>query len=164
VTSSKDLKNWDPPKLIQKEPEFDAVHENLYYFDAYYSESLNTYIGFAPHFKNEILKEDGSQRKYYDAKTLVMMSHDKINWRVVDELFSDGSTGHLTQKHVISFLEDDEKYYLCVHENFMTPNNSVFLYELDSSYIKEEAKKFKEEKWEKLPLRFQVNLDGIKMQ
>ena len=145
VTSSKDLKNWSKPKLIQKDPKFDFSCENLYYFDAYQSQNLGVYIAFAPHFKNKILDSLGAQRKYYDAKTLVMMSQDKINWFVVDEIFKDSSSGHLTQKHVVTFVEDKSKFYLCVHENFMTFNNFVNLYEIDSEDMLRISKKFKKE-------------------
>jgi hypothetical protein len=143
VTTSKDLVNWKNPKLINKDPSFDTTCENLYYFDAYYSESLKTYIAFAPHFKNEILKSDGSQRRYYDAKTLVLMSKDKYNWSVVDETFEKKFPNHMTQKHIVTFVEHNNDFYLYVHEDWHSHNNFVSLYQIDSNYIKEKANKFK---------------------
>ena len=131
MTSSKDLKSWTKPKLIQKNPKFDSTCENLYFFDAYYNQTLGTYIGFAPHFKNKILKKDGSQRKYYDAKTLIMASSDKIHWRIIDTIFNESSSGHLTQRHVIAFEEGDESYYIYSHENFMTGRNKIVKYGID---------------------------------
>jgi len=134
-TKSKDLINWDEPQLIKKDPKFDFEHENLYYMAAYPYPNSKKYIAFSPHFKNDILTKDGSQRRYYDTKTLVMVSDDRLNWRVVDEIFSDQSNGHMTQRHVISFRKEGEVYGIYVHEGFLTKENKVVRYTVDKKEL-----------------------------
>ena len=104
---------------------------------AYPLPDTEKYITFTPHFKNDILTEDGSQRKYYDAKTLVMISDDKYNWDVKEEIFLDFSNGHMTQKHVVSFRKEGEKYIIYVHEGFMTGQNKLVKYSIELGDLNE---------------------------
>lgn len=134
-TKSKDLINWDEPQLIKKDPKFDFEHENLYYMAAYPYPNSKKYIAFSPHFKNDILTKDGSQRRYYDTKTLIMVSDDRLNWKVVDEIFFDQSNGHMTQRHVISFREEGDVYAVYANEGFWTKDNKVARYTVDKKEL-----------------------------
>ena len=127
---SKDLITWSAPQLIKKSPKFDYEHENLYYMGAYPLANSSKYVSFTPHFKNDILTKDGSRRKYYDAKTLLMISDDGVQWDVVSEIFLDQSGGHLNQPHVVSFEDDGDVYSLYVHEGFMSHQNRLVKYEV----------------------------------
>ena len=134
-SKSKDLINWDTPKLINKNPQFNFQHENLYYMGAYPYPNSEKYIAFPPHFKNDILTKDGSQRRYYDAKTLIMVSDDRVNWKVLDEIFFDQSSGHMTQKHVVSFTQEGGMYVLYVHEGFITYQNNLVRYTINKEEL-----------------------------
>lgn len=130
-TKSKDLVNWDTPKLITKSPDFDMQHENLYYMGAYPLPNTKKYISFTPHFRNDILSADGSQRRYYDTKTLVMISDDGLNWKVVDEILNKEYTQHMRQPHVVSFREEEGEYVLYVHEGYWTNDGKLVKYKID---------------------------------
>ena len=130
-TKSKDLINWDKPKLISKDPEFDMHHENLYYMAAFPIPNSKKYISFPPHFRNDILTEDGSKRKYYDTKTLVMISDNGVDWKVIDEILNKEYASHLRQPHVVSFREENNEYALYVNENYFTNSGKLVRYTLD---------------------------------
>tara|TARA_R110000824_G_scaffold186539_1_gene367813 strand:- start:386 stop:1111 length:726 start_codon:yes stop_codon:yes gene_type:complete len=127
---SKDLIAWETPKLISKSPEFDFEHENLYYMCAH-PLSTGKYIAFSPHFRNDVNPVNKNARRYYDGKTLVMVSDDGINWKVVDEIFVRAATGHMTQPHVLSFVEEEDSYSIYVHEGFITHQNKLVKYTVD---------------------------------
>ena len=143
-TKSKDLITWDKPKLVTKEPSFDFNHENLYFMGAYPFPNSKKYISFSHHFKNEILKSDGSRRKYYDRRTKVMVSTDGEHWKEVGNIFADdnetwkvesGETGctnsmatHLGPPHIVSFAEQEDDYALYVLEGICTNETKIMEY------------------------------------
>ena len=133
-TRSKDLINWEVPKLITKSPEFDVEHENLYYMCAYPFLS-DKYISFTPHFKNYVNPSNNNDRKYYDGKTLVMTSLNGVDWKVIDEIFIEEATGHMTQPHVLSFKEEEGSYCIYVHENFISYKNKLVKYTIAKSEL-----------------------------
>ena len=134
-TKSKDLVNWDKPILINKEPSFDMDHENLYYLCASRYPNSNKYIAFPPHFKNDILTPNGSNRRYYETKTLVMVSDDGINWKVVDKILDKEYNQHMRQPHVVSFREEGDEYALYVHEGYWTQSGKLVRYIVDKNEL-----------------------------
>lgn len=124
---SKDLVEWSTPKLITTDPAFDMNHGNLYFMCA--KPYGDKYIAFPPHFKNEIITD--SNRRYYDTKTLIMISDDGENWKTIGELFVGETNGHMNFPHVSSFTVEDEEVVLYVHEDFMTNHNTLVRYTLD---------------------------------
>ena len=150
-TKSKDLINWDVPKLVTKTPEFDFSHENLYYMGAYPYPNSEKYISFSHHFKNEILSTDGSRRRYYDRKTKVMTSNDGVHWKEIGALFSNdkeswqiessesgcikSAATHLGPPHVVSFSEEDGEYVLHVLEGLCTTNTNLVRYVIDKKQL-----------------------------
>jgi len=151
-TKSKDLITWDTPKLIKKSPDFDFTNENLYYMGAYPVPSSKKYISFTHHFRNEILSADGSNRRYFDKKTLVMTSENGVDWNVAGSLFSQDSQEvkesrasgdmqslrtHLGPPHVVSFEEEGEEYILYVMEGLKSPNTNLVKYALPKEQFKD---------------------------
>ena len=134
-TKSKDLINWDKPKLINKDPEFDMEHENLYYMGAFPLPNSNKYIAFTPHFRNDILSDDGSIRKYYDTKTLVMISDNGSDWKVIDKILDKEYNEHMRQPHVVSFREENGKYILYVHEGYWTNHGKLVSYIIEDNIL-----------------------------
>jgi len=160
-THSKDLINWSTPMLIKTDPPFDMSHGNLYFMSAF--PFKGKYIAFPPHFKNEIISNvtsmaklfdetdgnwiwgdsdgfigamnNGHHRKYWDAKTLVMISDDGLNWKVIDEILQSDTGGHMTFPHVVSFREEEDVYALYVHEDFMTNHNKLVRYTIDKKEL-----------------------------
>jgi len=156
-THSKDLINWSKPSLIKIDPAFDLNHDNLYFMSAF--PFGRKYIAFPPYFKNSVVshvtgkekvfdkekrdwvwgdpggpvsaEKNGHQRNYWDAKTLVMISDDRLNWKVVDTILPSETRGHMTFPHVVSFREEDDGYALYVHEEFMTFTNKLVRYTID---------------------------------
>jgi len=162
-THSKDLVNWSTPTLIKTDPPFDMSFENFYFMAAF--PLKNKYIAFPPHFKNEIISNvtsmsklydetegnwiwgdadgfigamnQGHHRKYWDAKTKVMISDDGLNWKSIDEILQSDTGGHMTFPHVLSFREEDDVYALYVHEDFMTHRNKLVRYTIDKEELDE---------------------------
>jgi len=162
-THSKDLINWSSPILIKTDPLFDMSHGNFYYMCAFPYPNSSKYIAFPPHFKNEVISNStsmsklfdetegnwswgdtdgflgamnsGHHRKYWDAKTLVMVSDNGIDWKVVDEILPSDTTGHMTFPHVVSFREEGDVYALYVHEDFMTNHNRLVRYTIDKEEL-----------------------------
>tara|TARA_A100001515_G_scaffold57589_1_gene45422 strand:+ start:381 stop:1499 length:1119 start_codon:yes stop_codon:yes gene_type:complete len=143
-TKSKDLINWDKPRLITKDPCFDFNHENLYFMGAYPLNEKNKYISFSHHFKNEILSSDGSHRRYYDRRTKIMLSDDGLHWKEIGNLFAEEKdtwkienresgcvssfSTHLGPPHVISFKENVNHYCLYVLEGICTQETKILQY------------------------------------
>jgi len=164
-THSKDLIDWSTPTLIKTDPPFDMSHGNFYYMCAFPYPKGNKYIAFPAQFKNEIVSnvtsmsklydetegnwmwgdadgflgamDQGHHRKYWDAKTLVMISDDGINWKIIDEILPSDTGGHMTFPHVLSFREEDDDYALYVHEDFMTNRNNFVRYTIDKEELDE---------------------------
>jgi hypothetical protein len=150
-TKSKDLINWDAPRLISKNPVFDFEHENLYFMGAYPFPNSKKYISFAHHFKNEILSIDGSRRRYYDRKTKVMVSENGLHWEEVGLMFSDdkeswkvesGTRGcsdsfatHLGPPHVVSFREEGGLCALYVLEGIRNSDTKLVRYTIDKKEL-----------------------------
>mgnify|MGYP003651889541 CR=1 FL=1 len=162
-THSKDLVNWSTPHLIQTDPSFDMSHGNFYYMCAFPFPNSKKYIAFPPHFKNEIISNvtsmsklyddtegnwawgdadgfigamnNGHHRRYWDAKTKVMISDDGINWKEIDQILSSNTSGHMTFPHVLSFREEGDVYALYVHEDFMTMKNKLVRYTIDKEEL-----------------------------
>ena len=160
---SKDLINWSKPKFVVLDPPFDMSHTNIYFMSAYRYPNSKKYIAFPAHFKNDIIHtttsmsklydetegqwmfadaeqfiggmENEIQRRYYDTKTLVMVSDDGINWKTIDEIFISETAGHMTFPHVISFREEGDEYALYVNEDFMTLRTSVARYTIDKKEL-----------------------------
>ena len=160
---SKDLINWSKPKFVVLDPPFDMSHTNIYYMGAYRYPNSKKYIAFPAHFKNDIIhtttsmsklydETDGQwmfgdaeqfiggmeneiQRRYYDAKTLIMVSDDGVNWKTIDEIFISETAGHMTFPHVVSFREEGDEYALYVNEDFMTIKTSVARYTIDKKEL-----------------------------
>ena len=124
---SKDLVEWSVPKLITTDPSFDMNHGNLYFMCA--KPYGDKYIAFPPHFKNEIISD--SNRRYYDTKTLIMISDNGEDWRTIGEIFSSETNGHMNFPHVASFDVEDDRVVLYVHENFLSNNNSLVRYTIE---------------------------------
>jgi hypothetical protein len=148
---SKDLINWSTPKLITKNPEFDFKNENLYFMGAYPLSNNKGYIAFSHFFRNEILTPNGSHRKYFDKKTLVMKSQDGIHWEEVGSIFSQDAQSvkesresgcvssmatHMGPPHVVSFEEESDRYILYVLEGIQTPLTRLVKYTIDKEEIK----------------------------
>jgi len=134
-TKSKDMITWDKPKLINKDPEFDMEHENLYYMGAFPLPNSEKYISFTPHFRNDILTKDGSKRKYYNTKTLVMISDNGVDWKVIDEILDKEYSTHLRQPHVVSFREENDEYALYVNENYFTNSGKLVRYTFNKNEL-----------------------------
>jgi len=148
---SKDLISWSVPKLITKDPGFDFENENLYFMGAYPLSSKKGYIAFSHFFRNEILTPDGSQRKYFDKKTLIMTSKDGVHWKEAGSIFSQDPESvkesresgcvssmatHMGPPHVVSFSEDPSVYTLCVLEGIQTPLTRLVRYTINKGEIK----------------------------
>lgn len=129
-TSSEDLLNWSMPELIKLNPEFNFENDNLYYscvipYDNYY-------LAFPAFFKNKILNKSGSNRKYWDEKTLVMISENGLNWEIINDYFADNVSnnpnwiGHMKNNHILSFI--DNIFY--VQHDFYTNNNKLYKYSI----------------------------------
>jgi len=135
-TKSKDLINWDKPRLINKNPNFDMEHENLYFMQAMPLPDTKKYIAFVPHFRNDIMSADGSKRRYYDTKTLVMISDNRVDWRVIDEIFTEPYSAHMRQRHITNCIKEGNILALYVAEGRYTSNIKLVRYEADVEEIK----------------------------
>ena len=131
-SKSKDLINWDKPKLINVNnfnfnfnSQFESL-DNFYHLDVnFYNDK---YLGFIPYFKNNINPSNKDKREYYDQKTLIMVSDDGVNWDISDEIFHSDSGKHMRQNHLVSFREEDDVLALYVHEGYHTYDNKLVRY------------------------------------
>ena len=129
-TSSIDLLNWEEPELINLNPNFNFENDNLYYscvipYDNYY-------LAFPSFFKNKILNKSGSNRKYWDEKTLVMISENGKDWDIINDYFTNNISnnpnwiGHMKNNHILSFINN----IFYVQHDFYTNHNKLFTYNI----------------------------------
>ncbi len=129
-TSSLNLIEWDEPELITLNPEFNFNNDNLYYSGVIPYD--NYYLAFPSFFKNKILNKSGSNREYWDEKTLVMISENGKTWEIINEYFAKNVSinnkwiGHMKNNHILSFI--DNTFY--VQENFYTMKNKLYSYKI----------------------------------
>ncbi len=134
-TKSKDLINWDEPKDINIDPEFDYNHDNLYYPGIYKYPGTDDYISFTPYFKNIIHDDKGEHRTYYDECTMIMYSKDRENWKIEDRILKSDNPewkGHMKHPHISGFIEspDKKEFYLYAHWDFTTDHNTLIRYSI----------------------------------
>ena len=130
---SYDLINWSKAKLIKFDPEYTINdkklgNDNYYYFNVI--QWRDKYIALSPYFKNKVLDEKGTKREYYNECTRVFISEDKINWKLIDEIFKhNNSGGHMRGPHILTYsFNENNEWSFYVQKGFLTDKCTLELY------------------------------------